>query len=54
MLREKLNLKMMFCLLNIIAFIIFYMNIDIQLIDVFYLVIVLFFIIKCIYVEKNR
>ena len=52
MLKVKLNLKIIFCLLNIISFSMFYLKINVQLIDMMYLVFVLIFIIKCIY-NKN-
>ena len=48
MLKEKLNLKTIYCILNVLAFIMFYIRIDIQLIDVLYLIFVLFFIVKYI------
>ena len=51
MLKEKLNLKTIYCFLNILAFIMFYIRIDIQLIDVLYLIFVLFFILKYIFTE---
>lgn len=51
MLNEKLNLKTIYFLLNIILVFIYYIKTDIQLIDVLYLILVLFFICKNIYVE---
>ena len=52
MLKEKLNLKSIFCLLNIIAVIIYYVKTGIQLIDILYFIFILFFILKHIYVEE--
>lgn len=54
MLKEKLNLKTGFYFLNIIAFVMFYIRIDIQLIDVLYLVFVLFLTLKYVYFEVVR
>ena len=54
MLNEKLNLKTIYCFLNILAFIMFYIISDIQLIDVLYLFFVLFFILKYVYIEIIR
>lgn len=54
MLKGKLNLKTMYLLLNIYVFIYYFIRIDIQLIDVLYLIFVLFFILKHMYVEKIK
>jgi len=51
MLKEKLNLKTIFCCLNIIAFVIFYIRIDMEVIDVLYLTFVFICIIKNFYIE---
>jgi len=54
MLKEKLNLETIYCLLNVLIFAIYYFRINIQFIDLLYLIFVLFFIIKEIYVENFR
>ena len=54
MLKNKINLKKIYYFLSILSFIIFYILIDIQLIDVLYLIFVLFFILKCVYFEIFR
>lgn len=54
MLKEKFNLKTMFLLLYIVAFVMIYLSINIQMIDMLYLVFVLFFIVKCIFYEKIK
>ena len=54
MLNWKLTLEKIFYLLNIIAFVTFYIKINIQIIDMLYLVFVLFFIIKYAYFEIVR
>jgi len=51
MLRKKLNLKTIFYLLNIFAFIIYYLSIDIHILDVMYLFFVLLYIVKYIFIE---
>ena len=52
MLKEKLNLKTIYCFLNMTAFIMFYIRINIQLIDVLYLIFVLLFILKDIFTKS--
>jgi len=54
MLNEKLSLKIIYCFLNILALILFYIKINIQLIDVLYLTFVLFFILKYLFNEFVR
>ena len=52
MLKDKLNLKTIFYLLNIIAIIIYYFKTGIQLIDILYFIFILLFILKHICVEE--
>ena len=51
MLREKINLDTIFYLLNIVAFVMYYIVTDIRFIDIVYLVLILFLIVKEIYFE---
>jgi len=51
MLKEKINIKAIYYLLNIISVVIFYIKTDIELIDVLYLMFVLFLIFKYVYIE---
>ena len=46
MLKEKLNLRTLYYLVSIYLIIYYYIRLDIKLIDVLYLIFVLFFIVK--------
>jgi len=52
MLKEKINLGTIYCFLNIIVFIMFYIRIDIQTIDTFYLFFVILCTLKYFYFKK--
>ena len=51
MLMKKLNLKTLYYLVSIYSVIYYYIRLDIELIDVLYLIFVLFFVVKYIFNE---